>query len=228
MSHERYLTKNDHFEIGVRLIKDLLILVLVYGVMTFVSALAITDFNILDFVTAVKISALIILALANGEIARKEVRRQYKNINYFFCLISIIIAAFLILKMFGSSDRMEISAASAFETIAVEAYWISLVPVFLYFLLDILVYTLEDKETEDATFAFQYIIYVDVVCVLPLFLIVIFAVGVAPQYLLFDEKSTEILIGGAVIVVLLSSAVSARALDLIQEKLASRKSGSIV
>jgi hypothetical protein len=99
------------------------------------------------------------------------------------------------------------------------SYWIATLPIFLYCLLDVYIAFIRNSPESDRRVALEFILFRDLVCAVPLALVLI----LTEAFLLFGPEAmhrdyAELFFSGAIAVIQLSSAISSRALDVLQTR----------
>lgn len=185
--------------------------------------------GLVDMVSACKIVSLILLIYANREIPHSidlERNADLQNANFVIVLGSIVVLVMMVIKTIVQDYSLLDTPERGREVLSFffrNSYWISAIPIFSYCLLDLFIAFLRNSSSNDRQVAIEFVLFRDLVCAFPLALVLL----LTETYSAFSPQAgaaahAELFFGGAIAVILLSSAISTRALDLLQIK---RRSG---
>jgi hypothetical protein len=181
--------------------------------------------DLVDIVSACKIVSLIILLYTNREIPHNidfAKQSDVRKINQLIIFISTLVLTLMIIKTvvqdYSILDTPEYGRImlSFFND---NSYWISTIPIFSYVLLDLFIAFGRGSSPQDRKIAVEFILFRDLVCALPLALVLL----LAELYLFFApheaaDAHAQFFFSGAIAVILLASSISSRALDLMQTR----------
>ncbi len=181
--------------------------------------------GLVDMVSACKSVSLILLIYANREIPHSidlERNSDIQNMNFIIVLLSIFALIFMIIKTIVQDYSLLDTPEKGKEILSFffyNSYWISALPIFSYCLLDIHIAFFRDSSINDRRVAVEFVLFRDLVCAFPLGLVLI----LTETYRAFSPQPdaaahAELFFGGSIAVILLSSAISTRALDLLQTR----------
>jgi hypothetical protein len=148
--------------------------------------------------------------------------RGVANANFLIIVFSGLILVMMVVKTVAADyaamafpPRGEI-AISMFSR---NSYWLSVAPIFAYFGLDVyLAYFRRNSTASDHDNAMEFVVFRDLVCVAPLALVLVLAEVYSAVSRLPDARaSAEFFFSGALAVILLSSAIATKALNLVHE-----------
>jgi hypothetical protein len=181
--------------------------------------------DLVDMVGSCKIVSLLILIYANREIPHAidiDRHADVQRLNLGIISLSSLILILMIIKTIVQDySVMAFPPAGAFLVRFFEnnSYWISTLPIFAYFLLDVFIAFVRRSPEEDRRIATEFIVFRDLVCALPLALVLL----LTELYLFMSpyedaERTAQLFFSGAIAVILLSSAISSKALDITQSR----------
>jgi hypothetical protein len=187
--------------------------------------LLVVDPDLVDIVSALKIVSLFVLIYANREIPHTiEIARHTDllHLNQIIILLSSVIAIMLIIKTVVQDYSLLLLPATGAYLLSffiANSYWIATLPIFLYCLLDAYIAFVRNSPESDRRVALEFILFRDLVCAVPLALVLI----LTEAFLLFGPEAmhrdyAELFFSGAIAVIQLSSAISSRALDVLQTR----------
>jgi hypothetical protein len=183
------------------------------------------DPDLVDIVASCKIVSLIILLYTNREIPHNiDIAKQsdVRKINHVIIFVSTLVLTLMIIKTvvqdYSILDAPE-HGRLLLSFFNANSYWISTVPIFSYVLLDLFIAFGRNSTPSDRRIAIEFILFRDLVCALPLGLVLL----LAEVYLFFEphegaDAHAQFFFSGAIAVILLSSSISSRALDLLQTR----------
>lgn len=200
-----------------------LMLLLAYGAGVAFVFLLVVDPGLIEIVAACKIVSLFVLIYANREIPHTidiETQTDLLHINKFIIVLCTVIAIMLIIKTVVqdySLLTLPPHGAMLLGFFNENSYWLSTLPIFLYCLMDIYIAFVRRSAENERRVAMEFILFRDLVCAVPLALVLILTEAfllVRPDAV--DRVSVEMFFSGAIAVIQLSSAISSRALDVLQ------------
>lgn len=181
--------------------------------------------DLVDVVAACKIVSLFILIYANREIPHTiELERQHDlaRINQAIVVMSSIILILLSVKTIVQDYSLLALPPMGHQIIAFfsyNSYWIATLPVFVYGLLNLHIAFIRQSSDLERRVALEFVLFRDFVCAVPLALVLL----VTETYRFLSTKPdaalyAELFFSGAIAVILLSSAIATRSLDLLQKR----------
>ena len=187
--------------------------------------LFVTEPDLVDIVSACKIVSLIILLYTNREIPHNiDIAKQgdVRRINHFIIFISTLILILMIIKTIVQDYSILDTPPHGRILLSFftnNSYWISTIPIFSYVMLDLFIAFGPGGTTHDRKIAVEFILFRDLVCALPLALVLL----LAEIYLFFApheaaDAHAQFFFSGAIAVILLASSISSRALDIMQTR----------
>jgi hypothetical protein len=209
----------------LRVILYTLSLLVLYGLGILWVFVFVASPNLIDMVSSCKIVSLLILIYANREIPHAieiDKHSDVQNLNLAIISVSSLILILMIIKTIVQDYSLVGFPPTGHAIISYfsgNSYWISTVPVFAYFLLDVYIAVFRRSPPEDRRIATEFIIFRDLVCALPLAMVLL----LTELYLFMSpypdaEQNAQLFFSGAIAVILLSSAISSKALDLMQSR----------
>lgn len=200
-------------------------LLVAYGVAIGAVFLFVATPGLVDMVSACKIVSLILLIYANREIPHSidlERNADIQNANFLIVLMSIVVLVMMVVKTIVQDYSLLDTPERGKEVLSFffrNSYWISALPIFAYFLLDLFIAFFREGSPNDRRVAVEFVLFRDLVCAFPLALVLL----LTEAYRAFSPipeaaAHAELFFGGAIAVILLSSAISTRALDLLQTR----------
>ena len=181
--------------------------------------------DLVDVVAACKIVSLFILIYANREIPHTiELDRQpdLDRINQIIVVLCSIILMLLSVKTVVQDYSLLALPPLGQQIIAFfsyNSYWIATLPVFTYGLLNLHIAFLRRSGDTERRVALEFVLFRDLVCAVPLALVLL----LTEAYRMISGKpeaasNAELFFSGAIAVILLSSAIATRSLDLLQKR----------
>jgi hypothetical protein len=185
--------------------------------------------TLVDIVSACKIVSLLALLYANRETPESiaiDHRPEVSAMNFGIIVTSTLVLLMMVIKIVVDDFAMVTLAPAgqfALAWFSANAHWVSTLPVFGYFALDLYIAAGRGGCAQDREAAWEFVVFRDLVCVAPLALVLVLAeVYTALSPLPDAAASAEFFFGGALSVILLGSAVATKALNVSQ---AHRRSG---
>jgi hypothetical protein len=181
--------------------------------------------SLIDIVSACKIISLLALIYANRELPERVDMGRHAEIwavNMVVILASSAVLLLMVLKVVVDDHAMLTLAPHGRALLGwfvANAYWVSTLPIFCYFALDLLLAFRPGACPEDRRAAVEFLVFRDLVCVAPLALVLALTeafVALSPRE--DAAASAELFFSGALTVILLASTVAAKALNLAQER----------
>lgn len=185
-----------------------------------------TEPTLVEIVSSCKIVSLLILIYANREIPEAVDMNRHKGVarvNFLIIVFSGFILVMMVVKTVAAdyaSMAFPPQGELAISLFSRNAYWLSVAPIFSYFALDVwLAYVRRDASATDHDNAMEFVVFRDLVCVAPLALVLTLAEIYSTVSPLPDARaSAEFFFSGALAVILLSSAIATKALNLVHEE----------
>ncbi len=182
--------------------------------------------GLVEIVAACKSVSLMILIYANREIP--EAIDLDRNAGVSFANFLVIIGSGLILVMMVLKIVLAPTAVAAFPAagqrvmtfFANNSYWISVIPILSYVLLDVALAFLRRGSERDRANALEFLLFRDLVCVAPLALVL----AVAEVYHFsarsnpMAQQAVEVFFSGGLAAILLSTAIATKALNRLQRE----------
>ena len=191
--------------------------IFVYLVTTFIGPL-----SVIDIISIVKLISLVNVIMINGHIIATPDSGVIliKSINSLIILFCVILVLGIVIKFVGFVVKEEGSngdVVSFYKNFQNNIYWLSAIPVFMYFALDLLIFFMSPAGKKSRLIAARYIVVSDIPCVIPLATLVVSVVLFRDQ--LFDNSGAdvEIFLGGSVTIIILTSAILTKTVDFYQE-----------
>lgn len=179
--------------------------------------------SLVDLVAACKIVSLLALLYANRETPESidiERRADVSAVNTAIIVVSAAVLLLMVIKTVVDDYAMLTLAPKGQAVLAwfdLNAYWVSTLPVFAYFGLDLYI-ALGRGCPRDREAAWEFVVFRDLVCVAPLALVLALAEAYTALSPLPDaSESALFFFSGALSVILLGSAVATKALNVSQE-----------
>lgn len=213
-----------------RLLRDVLIyaasVVLAYaGGVAFVF-LFVAQPGLVDIVSACKIVSLLILIYANREIPeaiKLEREAAVSFANFAVIIVSGLILVMMVLKTVLAPDAVAgfpPAGRSVMTFFEQNSYWVSVIPIFCYVALDLVLAFLRRGSERDRANALEFVVFRDLVCVAPLALVLAisevyhFSARTDPM----ARDAVEVFFSGGLAAILLSSAIATKALNRLQHE----------
>jgi len=177
--------------------------------------------TLVDVVTIGKIFSLIALLLVNGDVPRAvdKQERDIKIINYLILIGVILITIISSIKFLGL-DLNESTASpiikSALGVIYKHIFWLSALPLIAYAILDFYIAYFRRGRLQEQQTALKFFVFVDMVCVLPLALVYILSI-IHAEFITGEKFEAAAFSSGSMAIVLLSSAIATKAVDVFLE-----------
>lgn len=177
--------------------------------------------TLVDVVTIGKIFSLVALLLVNGDVPRavdKE-QRDIKAINYLILVGVIFIIIISSIKFLGLDFDESTTAPfikSSLNIVYKHIFWISAFPLIAYAMLDFYIAYVRRGAQEEKRTATTFFVFVDMVCVLPLVLVYFLSI-VHAEFITGEKFEAAIFSSGSMAIVLLSSAIATKAVDVFFE-----------
>jgi hypothetical protein len=179
--------------------------------------------SLVDMVSACKIVSLLALVYANRETPENiDIERhvEVSVINFAIVIASILVLLLMVVKTVVDDYAMlqlPQRGRVVLTWFDANAYWVSTVPIFGYFALDLYLSFRPGASPSDHETAREFLVFRDLVCVGPLALVLLLAELYSLNSTLPDAReSATFFFGGALTVILLASAVATKALNLSQ------------
>jgi hypothetical protein len=181
--------------------------------------------DLIDMVSSCKIVSLIILIYANREIPHAidiGKHADVQNLNLLIISMSSLILILMIIKTIVQDYSLIGFPPAGYKIISFfssNSYWLSTMPVFAYAFFDVFIAFIRKSPPDDRRIAIEFIIFRDLVCALPLAMVLL----LTELYLFMStypnaEQNAQLFFSGAIAVILLSSSISSKALDLMQSR----------
>jgi hypothetical protein len=181
--------------------------------------------SLVDIVSACKMISLLALIYANRELPeRVDVGRHAEiwALNTAIVLASCAVLLLMVLKVVVDDYAMLTLAPRGQALLGwfvANAYWVSTLPIFCYFALDLMLAFRPGACPEDRRAAVEFLVFRDLVCAAPLALVL----GLTEAFVALSPRqdaaaSAELFFSGALTVILLASTIAAKALNLVQER----------
>lgn len=194
------------------------VIAVVYIIITFLTPMIKNNADLVDVVTMGKMLSLGLVLLVNGKITTEIDKNQkdIKRINQFLliCIIFIIIITFI------KSMGLDINKSSASTELKYliglfsnSIYWIGIFPLIGYAILDFYIAYIRRGTIDEKNVAKTFFIFVDIACVFPLVLIYIITISYS-KILTSKPLNEEIFMSGSMAVVLMSSAIATKAVEI--------------
>jgi hypothetical protein len=211
--------------IGRVMLRHVALLLVAYAFGILAVFLFVVQPDLVDVVAACKIVSLFILIYANREIPHAiELERQQDlaRINQAIVVMSSVILILLSVKTVVQDYSLLALPPTGQQVIAFfsyNSYWIATLPVFVYGLLNLHIAFLRNSSDVERRIALEFVLFRDLVCAVPLALVLL----LTEVYRLFSTKPdaalyAELFFSGAIAVILLSSAIATRSLDVLQKR----------
>ncbi|TVQ58285.1 MAG: hypothetical protein EA355_02340 [Rhodobacteraceae bacterium] len=182
--------------------------------------------TLVEIVSSCKIVSLLILIYANREIPESVDMRRHAGVarvNFLIIVFSGLILVMMVVKTVAAdyaSMAFPPRGEMAISLFSRNSYWLSVAPIFAYFMLDVwLAFVRRDAIATDHDNAMEFVVFRDLVCVAPLALVLALAEIYSTFARVPDARaSAEFFFSGALAVILLSSAIATKALNLVHEE----------
>lgn len=204
-----------------RLVRHVLLLSCIGFFVTYLVFLSINNITIIDVITSLELFSLAVLVIVNGEIAQGIDKRKMdlKAINYFILTITLLVMVFMVVNLLGlefTESRVEKGLLNIITIIKNKMYWLSAFPLVAYAILDLHIATSKNSSEKEKIVASYYLIFADIVCVFPL--IILFCGSYIYSILTGDYiNNIELFVSGSMAIVLMSSAIATKAIDIFVE-----------
>jgi hypothetical protein len=169
-------------------------------------------------VDAFKGASLAVLIVVNGTIAAgiERTRKDLVRLNVAILGLSLfllVIAASGVLQVdLGSQQSINPAFRTTLHWLETNIVYLATLPIFLYAVLDAYIaYVRKQSNAKDRGVAKYYLMFVDTPCIMPLLPILVLA-ALNPTHT--AESNARLFAGGAVTMVLFSSAIAAKAVDM--------------
>jgi hypothetical protein len=168
-----------------------------------------------DFESAYEVFSLFVLILVNGELSESLNRRDeaMKHLNRVVLGFSILVLLLLCGEVVGVQFEVGVARSwlvEALDTVIRNLYWLSSLPIVAYAALD---FYGAYGPNRDSDVSRKLITFVDLPCVLPLVL-VYGLIALSHVVTLATPAGIRFFVAGATSVVLISSAVAAKAVEV--------------
>lgn len=200
----------------VLLVPMLYILFVFIGYVAIDSWVGIKDYNqIIDL--AKGLSYLSIAIVAAQTISKKEDNPVVKTINIIISAIFLGLAILLLVKSvnlaFSDVDGAENVIASWLYSVSNKLYWVAAVPLAIFFIMDSVQFCTGNENGKQRALA--YLFFVDLLCFLPIAVVVFIGVMLSGRTGDFSEENTRLFVGGAMAFLCISHAIAGILTDRI-------------
>ncbi|MGF1554051.1 MAG: hypothetical protein ACFBWO_16340 [Paracoccaceae bacterium] len=200
------------------------LLVLAYGAGVGFVMLFVPSPTLVDIVSACKIVSLFVLIYSNRETPESIDIGRHRDIsaaNLLIVLMSIGVLLLMVVKTVVDDYAMMTLAPAGRAVLMwfdANGHWVSTLPLFGYFALDLYIAFGGAHDPRDRAAAREFVAFRDLVCAAPLALVLILTEAYAALSPLAEARDdAAFFFGGALAVILLSSAIASKALNLSQE-----------